>query len=695
MTEFYEMFEHIDKDTNLFRKSLDSGITKPVKNINEINFNQIMRKQASIGKLFPTFPSRVRAVAAAGGVTLVEQLPETWHFKVPSSNKSENGVDYDVYCRFVNLEEMINKFAPDRRLWNKAGNFVDYRFLAAEILNAVDIETDCSCLTGDTKIPLLDSRVLTMNEIYNEFGTNNEFWVYSSDENGNFVPKKARCLGITGLTKNLIEVTLDNDKTIKCTYDHKFRMRDGSYKEAKDLKENDSLMPIYFSQTTKKGKNKYQQTYLTVKKNFYTGKKQGSEYKTIHRIVAEVILKSEYDLKYKELIETGKEKRLVVHHKDFNALNNSPENLQWMGVIEHWLYHAKVGKLNSIEGTKRYNQDLRNQEKIHKDRSKAGIIGGNRCKKDKLGWFSNESHHKAVVGRNKTYWSNPENHIKASLKLKGRIISIKGRENMSTAWTDERKKAQSERMSLLNKILVRDKHGANNHKVKSIKFLNLEKTVSVFDLFVEDTHNFALDAGVYVHNCPADLYWGGEYIKTQRKAQYGEKENRPPDIRNPHQYGALCKHAENVFEVLMGLTTTFASFLKRYWAEEIVDAIEMSTKELTGIRRGAEELGKRRASRPVSFGRGGREVPVGVAPQGEEEEIPHGEAGEEIPQGEMGEPGAGEEKPEVPIHRSGKITTKPGTSPKGGTTKGSTKSGTKPVGRGNIGATKPGTKRKS
>lgn len=111
--------------------------------LNELNYNGVMRKQASIGKLFPTFPQRVRDVAAQGGVTLVEKMPDTWHFKVPSSKG--DGVKYDVYVRFVNLEEMLKKYSADKRLWNKAGTKVNYTLLASEVLNSVDIETDCAC----------------------------------------------------------------------------------------------------------------------------------------------------------------------------------------------------------------------------------------------------------------------------------------------------------------------------------------------------------------------------------------------------------------------------------------------------------------------------------------------------------------------------------------------------------------------
>jgi hypothetical protein len=111
--------------------------------LNEITFNDLRVKQRSIGKLFPAFGPRVKAVAANGGVHMREQMPEYWHFEVASGTKP--GISYDVYVQFLNLEQMIKKYASDRRLWNKAGDDVDMRFLAAEILNKVDMKTSCSC----------------------------------------------------------------------------------------------------------------------------------------------------------------------------------------------------------------------------------------------------------------------------------------------------------------------------------------------------------------------------------------------------------------------------------------------------------------------------------------------------------------------------------------------------------------------
>jgi hypothetical protein len=194
--------------------------------------------------------------------------------------------------------------------------------------------------------------------------------------------------------------------------------------------------------------------------------------------------------------------------------------------------------------------------------------------------------------------------------------------------------------------------------------------------------------------CPADLYWGPEYIKTQRQAQYDHEENRPPDIRNPHQYGALCKHGQLVFEVLPMYLGTFASFLKEYWIDVIENAVEAGTAEFGDIQRAARELGRREEEEIAKRGRPGRgaeERPKGEA----EEEIPVAEPGdeEEIPTAEPmeGPELGGEEEPKA--SRSGKKVTKRATKDTNKRTPTSTRPGTKSVSGASNKTTKPNTKK--
>ena len=118
-----------------------------------------------------------------------------------------------------------------------------------------------NCFTGDTKVSLLDGRNLSMLELIDEFKSGKSNYVYSFNHTSNKIEpaliKKAWC---SGHNAKLLEVTLDNNKIIRCTPEHRFMLRDGSYKEAKYLVENESLMPLY-TRFSNKGLDGYRLYY--------------------------------------------------------------------------------------------------------------------------------------------------------------------------------------------------------------------------------------------------------------------------------------------------------------------------------------------------------------------------------------------------------------------------------------------------
>lgn len=102
------------------------------------------------------------------------------------------------------------------------------------------------CFSEDTKIKCTDGVIRTIKEVDNEIKAGKKIWVYSYDlETKSIVPGKVIRSGISTYTKDTCLVTLDNGHTIKCTPDHRFMLRDGTYKEAKDLTQSDSLMRLY------------------------------------------------------------------------------------------------------------------------------------------------------------------------------------------------------------------------------------------------------------------------------------------------------------------------------------------------------------------------------------------------------------------------------------------------------------------
>ncbi|MBU4374592.1 MAG: intein-containing DNA gyrase subunit A, partial [Euryarchaeota archaeon] len=102
----------------------------------------------------------------------------------------------------------------------------------------IDGQGNFGCFTGDTKIKLLDGTEKTFEELA-KLNPEEIFYVYSVDEKGQIVVGEGKNSRLTRRNARLIELTLDNGETIRCTPDHRFMLRDGTYKEAQDLTSDD------------------------------------------------------------------------------------------------------------------------------------------------------------------------------------------------------------------------------------------------------------------------------------------------------------------------------------------------------------------------------------------------------------------------------------------------------------------------
>jgi len=167
------------------------------------------------------------------------------------------------------------------------------------------------CFTGDTKVKLLDGTEPTFEELVMKRKTDS-LWIYAYDiKQEKIVPAKAINPRITRLVNELAYVTLDNGETIKCTPDHLFLTRQGTYVKASELKKNMSLMPIYINSAGR---------YLRINPAWGN---PSIDRCYLHRWVMENVLG--------RALEDGE----VVHHIDGNKHNNSPENLEVLLDTEH------------------------------------------------------------------------------------------------------------------------------------------------------------------------------------------------------------------------------------------------------------------------------------------------------------------------------------------------------------------------
>lgn len=216
---------------------------------------------------------------------------------------------------------------------------------------ATELYANYCCLTGDTRIPLLDGRTLTIKEILQEQEAGKENWVYSCDYAGKPQPSKILHAVKQKHTPKTFRVWLDNGKYVDASDNHKFIKRDGSLCRVDELKINDSLMPFHRSQT----KNGYELVWDVPKKNWTA----------TYRMVAEYC--SGIDLKK---ANKGKSVAddicLVVHHKwdeekrTFDKSNNSPTMLEVLSSVEHRAIHNKVlvERWNNPEARKLQSQKM-------------------------------------------------------------------------------------------------------------------------------------------------------------------------------------------------------------------------------------------------------------------------------------------------------------------------------------------------
>lgn len=477
-----------------------------------------------------------------------------------------------------------------------------------------DVKVNCTCLVGTTKIKLLNGQDVEIRDL----PVGESVWIYASDENGDFAPALGRSLGVTKHVGQTLRVTLDNGEVIECTPDHLFRMRDGSYVEAQHLEVDASLMPLY-SELDGKG-------YERVKMNS-TGK-----FLPTHSVVNRAANDEQFRAKLKWRSEVG-ERCLVTHHKDSNKRNNIPTNLEWMGVREHWMYHAGLGT-QRLAKTWEWARDPANAEVLREKMVKAAIASQEAHSEFHLENLQRGYREWVDSGDGRKFYSD---HFKkncfAALDPEGAATAMRERSNAQwadPAFREGKSKAQSEYMkrqwkedpsiaarssAIITELNKSKAHQAScvrgrvfgvfrrmelagvelsesnfklhksrtsphptkvfasfeealvqyrthNHRVLRIEMVTHETPVAVYDLNVPTYENFALSAGVFVHNCPDFLYGGFKYIGTQ--LDYSAfREDRPPVVRNPDEEGTVCKHLKHLLARIDDYASDVAADLAR------------------------------------------------------------------------------------------------------------------------------------
>ncbi len=210
------------------------------------------------------------------------------------------------------------------------------------------------CFSGDTKVALVDGRALSFKEIIAETKSGTQNYCYTILPDGSVGIEKIINPRITKRQALVLKIILDNEEEIICTPDHRFMLADGSYKEAQTLTKNDSLMPLYRKHSQIKGRitiNGYEMIFNT----------------NSHKWIFTHMLADEYNLKNAVYAYIDGAHR---HHKNFNKLNNNPDNIIRLTKEEHLSLHKLFvertlnrpdvrAKLRAIRQTPAFREKIR------------------------------------------------------------------------------------------------------------------------------------------------------------------------------------------------------------------------------------------------------------------------------------------------------------------------------------------------
>ncbi len=164
---------------------------------------------------------------------------------------------------------------------------------------------EINCCVGDTPILMpRDHKKYPYGVPIKELNGKSGFFVYAYDhDTDKIVLGKVKWVRVTKHNAKLLRITLDDGTVLRFTPEHRFLLRDGTYKEAKNLRVGESLMPCYEKPT-------------------FAIKQMDGSWPEEHRMIAESLW-------------GDRVKGMIVDHKNGNRFDNTPDNLQLLTPSEH------------------------------------------------------------------------------------------------------------------------------------------------------------------------------------------------------------------------------------------------------------------------------------------------------------------------------------------------------------------------
>ncbi|MEM9538303.1 MAG: DNA topoisomerase (ATP-hydrolyzing) subunit B [Cyanobacteria bacterium P01_E01_bin.42] len=284
------------------------------------------------------------------------------------------------------------------------------------------------CFVGETQVALADGRSLSFQQLVEEESAGKQNFCYTIRRDGTIGIERILNARITKKNAELVKVTLDNGEEIICTPDHRFMLRDRTYKPAVELTPTDSLMPLYrkFSDINESG--------ITIDGYEMVWNSKSDSWLFTHLV-------SDWYNRWNNVYR--REDGEHCHHVDFNKLNNNPTNLQRLSAIEHLKMHQEhlaktlhrpdvIEKCRQIHQTREFRdrmsqrmqqpktqQILSQQAKLQWEDENYKIYMTNKWREF---YKSNEDYrqqnHEQLYRAQQEYWSEEKNRIAQAERIR-------------------------------------------------------------------------------------------------------------------------------------------------------------------------------------------------------------------------------------------------------------------------------------
>lgn len=309
------------------------------------------------------------------------------------------------------------------------------------------------CFGGDTLVTLADGRNLSFKELVAEQESGQQNFCYTIRQDGKVGIERILNARVTKKNAEVIQVTLDNGETLVCTPDHRFMLRDGSYKPAESLTPDDSLMPLYrkLSDQTESG--------ITIDGYEMVWDPKSDSWLFTHLI-------ADWYNRWRSVYQLQDGEHC--HHVDFNKRNNNPTNLQRLPADQHLKLHRE-----HLQQTLHRPDVIEKSRQIHQSEEFRAQM------RDRMKTL-------AALKQVEVECGSLEIDAYRSYRLETRDKSLLRFDTFCQRYFDG------------DTAKAREAVANYNHRVVSIK--RLAERIDVYDIEVPHTHNFALASGIFVHN---------------------------------------------------------------------------------------------------------------------------------------------------------------------------------------------------